>query len=506
MECNQKENMVAATKTLYENFLEEKCENDFLIPDYYPAAEKIIQCSAVPTVSKKEIEGDRLILEGNCKFVVIYQGEDDCGIKSLSETVSFCEDLPLKELGDAPMVNAVVRISGASCRLLNPRKINAKATVSIAVKVKNQQYMEIIESISCDEAEALFLPKRVYTVLESVAETTKVQGEIVVHTGIQDILKTCGVVCVKDVKVMSGKAMVKGVVDLFILFTTEEDPCAVEQTSTAIPFMQLIPIGESSDDAEMEVVSSIQTIRADVEADDDGKNKVISISVTLMTEGELYLNQEHRFLMDAYSNRYHTQTKNGTVSTEELVERCEFSRELKYEIPLDGEDAQIIQAIGVPTVKKISGQDDSLLIDGVLDVSLFIKEGDGYRSAEKSFNFTLKKEVEWLCGQMRCEIHPSLLVLEGGGSGSNAVLRAEIHCEIAAFSKQTTEVISEFSIDVDHPLEKSTQTPLIVYYGEKGERLWDIARKYATSVAGIKSVNGIETDILDKKQLLLIAR
>jgi hypothetical protein len=103
-------------------------------------------------------------------------------------------------------------------------------------------------------------------------------------------------------------------------------------------------------------------------------------------------------------------------------------------------------------------------------------------------------------------IHPSLLVLEGGGSGSNAVLRAEIHCEIAAFSKQTTEVISEFSIDVDHPLEKSTQTPLIVYYGEKGERLWDIARKYATSVAGIKSVNGIETDILDKKQLLLIAR
>ena len=164
MECNQSENMVAATKTLYENFLEEKCESDLLIPDYYPAAEKIIQCSAVPVISKKEIEGDRLVLEGNCKFTVIYQGEDECGIKSLTETVAFSEDFPLKEVGQESRVSAIIRVSGTSCRLLNPRKVNARAIVSIALKVKDQQYMEIIEKMECDEAEALFKDKKVYTV------------------------------------------------------------------------------------------------------------------------------------------------------------------------------------------------------------------------------------------------------------------------------------------------------------------------------------------------------
>ena len=54
MECSQQETRVAAARTLYENFLEEKCESDLLIPDYSPAAEKIIQCSAVPVILKKD--------------------------------------------------------------------------------------------------------------------------------------------------------------------------------------------------------------------------------------------------------------------------------------------------------------------------------------------------------------------------------------------------------------------------------------------------------------------
>ncbi len=506
MECNQQQTMVAATKTLYENFLEEKCESDLLIPDYFPAAEKIIQCNAVPTITKKEVEGDRLNLEGSCRFSVIYQGEEDGGIKSLSETVNFSESFPLKETGEHPWTQAIVRVAGTSCRLLNPRKVSARATVSVALKVKDQQMSETIEEMDCNEAEALFLPTTVYTVLEHTADTTKVQGEIEVHTDIQDILKTEGSVCIKDVKILPGKAIIKGVADLYVLFTPESDPGKVESTSTAIPFSQILELQQQEDSGCMEAYSVIQNLRTDVEADDGGKNRLISITATLLTEGELYDNREHRLLTDAYSNRYPLELRRDQLAVEEMTEQGEINETVRNEIPLDTVDVEVIQALGSPVVQKITGQDKTLSIEGVLDVSMFIREGDHYRSVDKSLPFTLKKELQRLSGRMRCEVRPCVLGMDWSVGSESIELKTELACSIMVFSREIHDVISGVEVDIEHPMEPVRSAPLVVYYGEKGERLWDIARKYATSVSAIKSMNDLSRDILEDKQLLLISR
>ncbi|MBQ7035272.1 MAG: LysM peptidoglycan-binding domain-containing protein [Clostridia bacterium] len=74
------------------------------------------------------------------------------------------------------------------------------------------------------------------------------------------------------------------------------------------------------------------------------------------------------------------------------------------------------------------------------------------------------------------------------------------------FSKDMVDVIGSIEVDIDHPIEKEGPAPLVVYYGEKGERLWDIARKYSTSVSSIKQINDMSRDILEDKKLLLISR
>lgn len=506
MECNQQQTTVAATKTLYENFLEEKCESDLLIPDYYPAAEKIIQCSATPVIIKKEVEGDRLNLEGTCRLCVIYQGEEDGGIKSLGETVSFSESFPLKETGNHPWTQAIVRVANTSCRLLNPRKISSRATISIALKVKDQQMTDTIEEMDCNEAEALFVPATVYTVLEHTADTTKVQGEIEVHTDIQDILKTEGSVCIKDVKLMPGKAVIKGVADLFVLFTPESDPTQVESTSTAIPFSQILELQQSEENGQMEASAMIQNLRTDVETDDSGKNRLISITATVLTEGELYENRNHMLLTDAYSNRFPMEANFDQLTVEEMTERADLIENIRSEIPLDTEEVAVIQAVGSPVIQKITGQDKTLSIEGVLDVSLFIREGDHYRSIDKALPFTVKKELKRLSGHMRCEVHPCVLSMDWTIGRESIELKTELSCSMMVFSKETFDVISGMEVDIENPLDVLRPAPLVVYYGEKGERLWDIARKYATSVSAIKAVNELNRDVLEDKRLLLISR
>lgn len=506
MECSQQHTTVAATVTLYENFLEEKCEHDLLIPDYYPAAEKIIQCSASPSITKKEIEGDRLNLEGICRICVLYQGEEEGDIKSLNESVSFMESLPLKGAGKNAWVQAAVRVAGTSCRLLNQRKISVKANVAVAVKVKEQQMTQTVEEVDCNEAEALFLPASVYTVLEHSADTTKIQGEIEVHSDVQDVLKTDGAVCIKDVRVLPGKAVIKGILNLFILYTREEDPKRVESTSTAIPFSQILELRQTEERGQMEVSSCIQNFRTDVESDENGKNRIISVSATILTEGELFENQSHKMLLDAYSNHYPIQLEKESLFFEELTESAEGSETLHHKISMESEGLEVVQVIGAPVIQKISGHDKSISIEGILDVSLFLCDDGQFRSIDKSLSFTLSVLLDQLDGQMRCEIHPCILGMNWSVGAEGIDLNTEIGYSITTFTRRKQDVICSVEVDLDHPQENDGGKPLVVYYGEEGERLWDIARRYATSVQALKSANDLQTDILEEKKLLLIAK
>lgn len=506
MECTQRQSTVAVTKTLHEDFIEEKCECDLLIPDYYSAAEKIIQCSATPVILKKAFEGDRLLLEGICKFFVIYQGEDEAGIKVLSETVNFSETVVVKDATQESQVQTIARVSGVSCRLLNSRKVNARAFVSIALKVKDQSNEEIIEMLDDCHVETLYTEKSVHTILEHISETTKIQGEIETHTEIQDILRTDGIVCIKDIKTLGNKAMLKGVLNLYVLFTPEEDPCRVEQTSTAIPYTQVIELNSSDEDAMMDAICLIQNIRNDVETDADGKNKIISVAATLLTEGEVFAEKKHLFLTDAYSTQYPIEPKYGDITFETMTEQSECVESVRFEFGTEGEEAHIIQMIGSPIIRKVSAQGKILTLEGVLDVSMFLREGETYRSVDKSFSFTVSRELHRIGTHMRCEVCPCLLGLDYISNDKNIEIKADIQCHFSIFTKESCNVIKELAVDCDHPLEVEPASNVVVYFGEKGERIWDIARHYSTSMANIKEINGLDEDVLEEKKLLLISK
>ncbi len=506
MESNQSPTTVSATKTLYENFLEEKCETDFLIPDYFPAAEKIIHCAASPVIVTKQIVGERLILEGNCKFTVIYLGEEEGGVKSLSETVQFEESLPVKEAGEDAWVQAIVRMGTTSCRLLNPRKINCRANASVAIKVKEQRKVDIINKDDCDGMESLFDEVSVYTVVEHPGDNIKVQGEIEAHTAIQDILKIDGYVVVKDAKVLPGKAVMKGVLNLFLLFTPESDPQQIESTSTAIPFTQVLETENREEDCSVDLQSYIRNIRADVESDHDGKNRLITITANLQTEGELYRNVRQELLVDAYSNAFPVELKRGELALEELFEQCEFNEMLHHSVKIDVGTADVTQITADPMIQKISGQGTQLAIDGVLDITVFFCEGGQYFAIDKSLPFTLKKELRHLNGRMRCEIHPVVVSMNWSKNGDTVELKTELSCSMMILARNQYEVVSGIKTDEEHPYSTGDKSPLVIYFGDKGERLWDIARRYSTSVMAIKEVNGLEADCLDAKKLLLISR
>ena len=217
MECDFKKKDISVCKTIFENFMEEKCECDVTVPDYYPAVEKIIHCKADALVTEKEISNDRLTVSGICRFSVLYMGEDGEEIRSLVDEARFSESYSLKDIGTQAWVQTVVRTSGVSCRVMNSKKINVRATVSVAIKVKSGKTFEVVDKPNCDHIETLYEECNTYTVYGQVEEHVKVQGGIQTHTDVHAILESSVNVCIKDIKVLPGKAVLKGILNLYVL-------------------------------------------------------------------------------------------------------------------------------------------------------------------------------------------------------------------------------------------------------------------------------------------------
>ena len=47
---------------------------------------------------------------------------------------------------------------------------------------------------------------------------------------------------------------------------------------------------------------------------------------------------------------------------------------------------------------------------------------------------------------------------------------------------------------------------LVLYYARKGERLWDIAKKYRTLPETILSANNLSENVLEEEKMLFITR
>ena len=122
---------------------------------------------------------------------------------------------------------------------------------------------------------------------------------------------------------------------------------------------------------------------------------------------------------------------------------------------------------------------------------------------ERMVDFEHKKD--WNCSgeNTTCDVEPMLKSMTFRINTKNSVeIKSEISLKAIATSMENFKVIDEISADEDNPKEKDAS--LTIYYADKGESIWDIARSYCTSVDLIKQENNITEDVLTKRGMLLI--
>lgn len=82
----------------------------------------------------------------------------------------------------------------------------------------------------------------------------------------------------------------------------------------------------------------------------------------------------------------------------------------------------------------------------------------------------------------------------------------EVILSVTAFSVSDEEIIDKVALDKASKFDPMSRPPILIYYPHRGESLWEIAKKYSTTVNALRDVNHIQGDTSPDDSVMIIPR
>jgi hypothetical protein len=488
---------------LLEAELEQPVECDVLLPDYCEDIQKILKCTMEPVVTRQEAVERRLELEGICLVTVYYRSPEGQLCRG-EYRVPFSKTAELKGTAQNPIVWVQGLCSYINCRAVSSRRLDIRGAAALRVAVSDMCEEQAVCSAG---GKGLQLRQTSLNSTRIVQQTCRSLGLVEElelpesKEGVAAVLRVGACARVLDCKTLAGKVILRGEAVVRFLYRSAGGKC--ETMEVTLPVSQMTDaegVGEGSRCFARLSVQTATVERCDSQQDD----RRVKISLTL--NAHLRVHQEYQALCssDCYSTRYECGCKTRTVALLELTQEVDrtFLYRSRMELP-EGVDS-ITDLWCRVADWKVKREGADAVICGKLCVSLFgCRGGEAPEYYEKLVDFEERVAV----GQGEVVFRPSLRVMgqsySFGGEGC-----LELRCEVAvsgcAYRCTSQPVICDITLDETKPKQAPAQKGLYICCAEPGEELWEIARRYNTSVDYILEENQLQEGCLEKRTTLLV--
>lgn len=473
-------------------------ECEIILPDYCPNILRILQATAHPTLNAATRTGERLTVEGSVEYKILYLPEEG-GIRAVSQQAPFSGVIDLKCGEDADFS---VLLSPKNCvaRALNPQKIFARCTVQITVRIDGTQPLP--SPLLPADYERKTGRKTAVRKVCSAQKPLRISDELETERAAEEIL--LGKVFFRETerKPLTDKLIVKADM-IFDLLCAGEDR-QIFTVQKAVPVSQVLDLPGIGDNCfcriGFEPVSAHFSPRNETEG-----SPTIGYDVEVRVTGAVYENTAAEWTEDAYSVKKTVECTRKTFSVE-TVTAVDEGGSIRETAEI-GDCGQILRADVKPELRGTyyRPEDDRLVCEGVWECRLIVTDGEGTPGAVlREIPFVLEIPAEGCRNPVRNDTELILTDLSLSlTEGSKVELRGNYRWKGLIFGRQTAEAVTQIA-------EKGDREPggdeIVLYYGEKGDSVWQIAKDHACPYAELIRTNGLEQDELTEDKTLLIVR
>ncbi len=502
MEFCLNKNTYTYKKNTYCQTVEEQLESTITLGETAANIEKIMKATCEVTIGSENLSGQTLSLEGMACVHVIYLTDSGC-ICGHTEYFPFAKSIEFDDSYDNSHVDVSACCNFINARVLSSRKIEISGTATINIRVNSIVRAELISD--CD-SKKLQLKKNNMIASVFVGRTDR---NIIVEEELQvsdkplfSCLKTDVVPKVTECKILSGKIMVKGEVTLKILGADEEG--CLKDFSTVIPFSQMLETDDLDDGCSCNATVRLCGSHFKPRTGSDGSFSSVIFTAKLNICAELTSQKPIDYAEDAYSLCSNVEISKQHVdicsNMTELCDAFSISRELSFS---EG-DLRSIKCIWAEIGKiNCSCSGGHISIIGTIKVCILGCNSDQLpiyheRPVDLEYNTDLASG-----GTVVCE--PTVRIENCSYSflGDDCIeVIINLNACGCAYENSSADIITNI-VSVDDLLV-DRDTAFIVYFAQKGEEIWDIAKKYHGTVEEICAVNSVENKVLNKATKLII--
>ena len=501
---------VRASQIIGHENLVELVEGDIIVPDIKPDILSLTKTDGIAFITNKEVQDGKVKLQGMIDIYSIYIADDETNsLRGLSATLNFNETIEMKDCEDGMIPIIKYNLNNIECKVLNGRKITVKCPVEIDLKVIKDSEFEISRDVKdCDDIQILKESMKLNSLIGHNRENISINENVSLpenSESIGEILKCSIDLINKDYKISYNKVLAKAEARVKIIYTAENDANSIETFETIIPFTGFVDINGINENTAFDFCYTlknycIKPIYQDMKA--TGINIEADIEVLAIAH-EM---KDVVVMQDLYSPDVVLNYNLKSVELNQNLNRQENRVKMDelLSIPeLDNAKLLDINARANLTDRKL--MDDKIIVDGniMLDI-LYCKRDRRTMESKKveiPFEYSISRDKNVTDTN---EVSVEILDLEYELDSSGR-LKVKMNLE---FNNNTIDRISLNVIDnLEQTSEKLESTAsLIIYPVKQGDTLWQIAKRFRTTIENIKVVNELTSDEIIPMQQLVIPK
>ncbi len=487
-------------KTVFSQTREFPVECDLNLPDYYPEISRILDCRIVLSEEAVTVTADKISIAGKADVRLLYTSSAS-ELRSYESIVKFTRIVSGGDFEQGDMCFAEQTVTAMNYQAVSPRRIEVRA--SSAVKVKVLRISDLV----------LFADADVPDVQKRIAERTGLQINTVqcMRFDLEDkislpvsrekiagMLRSSVRIVWSEIKTTEHKVMLSGTAEIAFAYIGDDNSVSREY-NVSLPVKTIKEVYGicEGDSCCINMMNTVLFI--DLKNPAAGENEAaISVQVcALIVAG---CEKKYSAVTDVYSLRGELKAQRQSVFTPERIVQKNETIEVSGEIPVydtniakvcDNEAADIIWA-AVP-------DGNGMRLNGSFNMKvLTLTDDQSYVcfSRNCSFEYTLSAaptsyhSVHILPQSFRTELTDGKLRYFG---------KLQINAIILPGTEEEIVISAEAADEENHP----DNDRIILYYGEKGESLWEIAKANKTALESLYVFNDVKNDILQQDQLLV---
>lgn len=485
-------------KLIGENTANPLIKEEYIIPDSHPDIKDVIMVDAKPVMVSKEVLEDKIYVEGEISYNVIYLAEFDekhdvFNVVYPSKFTAYVELAGSKSNMDALVDTFIEHIE---CKIVNERKISIEGVLKIRAEVFSNEQYEIVRGITnLEDTQILKSPLSIDKVQGNANKDLQAKCHFVIGNDkpqIESVLKLEVIVHKKTVKVMDEKILFEGFANIKILYKAKDGRELVVVEDDVMINDEVPSEGVSPS---MNVISDfkVNTIEYDVKEDDLGETRIIDVEALIKANAKVILKSDIESIEDAYSPNVKLNLAKkdrdltvvfGSGSVENIVkENVEIGEG-------NPPPTNVLLTLGKPQIFDKKVMEDKVVIEGIIKVSSIYQNNEDKNyivGVEDEIPFNIPIDVPGAKVGMEASARANVETIDGVVEAKTIAVKALLLTEVIVRYSTHKEFIDDITISEGDNNNKKAS--IIIYVVQNGDTLWKIAKKYNTTLEKIMDIN-----------------